>query len=117
MNTDLFSYDFKGKALTYLREALDNSNAKFKDDQLDAILSIVQDRKKLLLVQKTGWGKSMVYFIATKILRDPEYYKIHLNQENIWPGPALMISPLISLMRNQVFSGSCLLYTSPSPRD
>ena len=109
MNTDLFSYDFKGKALTYLREALDNSNAKFKDDQLDAILSIVQDRKKLLLVQKTGWGKSMVYFIATKILRDPEYYKIHLNQENIWPGPALMISPLISLMRNQVFSGSNII--------
>ncbi len=109
MSRDLFSYDFHGVALSYLRIALNNPEAEFRSGQLESILSIVQDRKKLLLVQKTGWGKSMIYFIATKILRDPEYYRIHLNQDDVNPGPALLVSPLISLMRNQIFSGSNII--------
>ena len=44
----------------------------------------------MLVVQKTGWGKSFVYFIATKLLRDGG------------SGPALLISPLLALMRNQI---------------
>ena len=106
MEPGLFSYQFETIALEHLKKALNDSNAQFKKGQLDAILNIVKDRKKLLLVQRTGWGKSMVYFIATKILRDPNYYQLHLNQENPSPGPALMISPLLSLMRNQVHYGS-----------
>ena len=109
MDESLFSYRFKEIALNYLREALKNPEAQFKEDQLDAILSIVRDRKKVLLVQKTGWGKSMVYFISSKILRDPNYYRLHLNQENKSPGPCLMISPLLSLMRNQVHYGSNII--------
>ena len=68
--------------------------------------------RELIIAQaalETGWGKSMIYFIATKILRDPEYYRIHLNQDDVNPGPALLVSPLISLMRNQIFSGSNII--------
>ena len=109
MNEGLFSYRFKEIALSHLRKALNNPEAQFKEGQLDAILSIVRDRKRVLLVQKTGWGKSMVYFISSKILRDPDYYRLHLNQENKSPGPCLMISPLLSLMRNQVHYGSNII--------
>ena len=45
---------------------------------------------RLLVVQKTGWGKSFVYFIATKLLREAGM------------GPALLVSPLLALMRNQI---------------
>jgi len=65
-------------------------NAEFRDDQEEAIIHIVENRGRLLLVQKTGWGKSNVYFIATKLLREAG------------TGPALLISPLLSLMRNQI---------------
>src|SRR5262249_52811930 len=56
----------------------------------DAIRSIVEGRGRLLVVQKTGWGKSFVYFIATKLLREAGH------------GPSLLISPLLALMRNQI---------------
>ena len=109
MSSDLFSYDFYSIAHQHLRDTLGSDKAEFKADQLEAILSIVEHRKKLLLVQRTGWGKSMVYFIATKILRDPEYYSLHLGFENKSPGTVLMISPLLSLMRNQVLEGSSII--------
>ena len=64
--------------------------AKFRDHQEEAISYIVEGRGRLLLVQKTGWGKSSVYFIATKLLREDGN------------GPALLISPLLALMRNQI---------------
>ena len=64
--------------------------AHFRDGQLEAIVATVDDRARTLLVQRTGWGKSLVYFIATKILREQGL------------GPTLLISPLLSLMRNQV---------------
>jgi ATP-dependent DNA helicase RecQ len=66
------------------------ANARLRDHQEAAISYIVEGRGRLLLVQKTGWGKSSVYFIATKLLREDGN------------GPALLISPLLALMRNQI---------------
>lgn len=76
-------------ALNLLRTALADPQAEFRPDQWESIRRIL-DRERLLLVQRTGWGKSIVYFLATKLLR------------NNGAGPALLISPLLSLMRNQL---------------
>src|SRR5712691_9436006 len=65
-------------------------NADFRAGQEEAIRHVVEGRGRLLVVQKTGWGKSFVYFIATKLLREAG------------AGPALLISPLLALMRNQI---------------
>ena len=78
------------RALELLRIGAGIPNARFRDDQEAAIRHIVEGRGKLLVVQRTGWGKSFVYFIATKLLREGG------------AGPALLISPLLSLMRNQI---------------
>jgi len=64
--------------------------ASFRPGQREAISALVDDRRRVLLVQRTGWGKSAVYFIATRLLRDAG------------AGPTLLISPLLALMRNQV---------------
>lgn len=80
----------KNKALALLREMTGNPSAEFHDGQLEAILELVNNHSQLLVVQKTGWGKSAVYFIATKLLRMQGR------------GPAIIISPLIALMRNQI---------------
>ena len=78
------------RALELLRLSTGQPDAEFREGQEAAIRHIVEGRGRLLLVQKTGWGKSFVYFIATKLLREAE------------AGPALLISPLLALMRNQV---------------
>ena len=78
------------RALELLRIGSGRTDAAFREGQEDAIRHIVDGRGRLLVVQKTGWGKSFVYFIATKILRDSGN------------GPALLISPLLALMRNQI---------------
>jgi ATP-dependent DNA helicase RecQ len=83
------SYDAR-RALELLRLGTQDNNAIFRDDQEDAIRHIVEGWGRLLVVQKTGWGKSSVYFIATKLLRKQG------------AGPALLISPLLALMRNQI---------------
>jgi ATP-dependent DNA helicase RecQ len=83
------SYDAR-RALELLRIGTQDNNANFRDDQEEAIRHVVEGRGRLLVVQKTGWGKSFVYFIATKLLREQA------------AGPALLISPLLSLMRNQI---------------
>lgn len=62
----------------------------FRPGQLEAIWHIVEGRGRLLVVQRTGWGKSFVYFIAAKLLREAGM------------GPALLVSPLLALMRNQI---------------
>jgi len=80
----------KTLGLKYLRKALDDKNAGFREGQWEAIDALVNHNKRLLVVQRTGWGKSSVYFIATRILRDRER------------GPTLIISPLLALMRNQI---------------
>ena len=82
-------YDGK-RALELLRLGSGNPDAQFREDQETAIRHVVEGRGKLLVVQKTGWGKSFVYFIATKLLREGG------------AGPTLLISPLLSLMRNQI---------------
>ena len=78
------------KALNLLRVGTGIRTAEFREGQEDAIRYIVEGRGRLLVVQKTGWGKSFVYFIATKLLREDG------------KGPALLISPLLALMRNQI---------------
>lgn len=78
------------RALELLREGSGIPDAEFREGQLDAILELVEGSRRLLVVQKTGWGKSFVYFIATKILRENG------------GGPALLVSPLLALMRNQI---------------
>lgn len=64
--------------------------AYFREGQEEAVRHVVEGRGRLLVVQKTGWGKSFVYFIATKLLREAG------------AGPSLLISPLLALMRNQI---------------
>lgn len=80
----------KDQALALLREMTDNPAAEFHEGQFQAISQLVEYQSKLLVVQKTGWGKSAVYFIATKLLRMQD------------KGPTIIISPLIALMRNQI---------------
>ena len=70
--------------------------AAFRPGQLEAIESVVDDRSRLLIVQATGWGKSVVYFIAAKLLRDRG------------AGLTLLVSPLLALMRDQVRMASRL---------
>lgn len=78
------------RALELLRLGTGLPAARFREQQELAIRHAVENRGRLLVVQKTGWGKSFVYFIATRLLREKGH------------GPALLISPLIALMRNQL---------------
>ncbi len=78
------------RALELLRLGSGNPGAQFRDGQEEAIRNLVEGRGRLLVVQRTGWGKSFVYFIATQLLREAG------------AGPALLISPLLALMRNQI---------------
>src|SRR3954462_7473178 len=77
------------EALELLR-ALAGPDAPFRDGQLEAIRDLVAERRRVLCVQRTGWGKSAVYFVATALLRRQG------------AGPTLLISPLLALMRNQI---------------
>lgn len=77
-------------ALDLLRLGTGNPSATFRPGQLEAIQSIVEHSSRLLVVQRTGWGKSFVYFIACRLLRETGR------------GPTLLISPLLALMRNQI---------------
>ncbi|MGN7611952.1 RecQ family ATP-dependent DNA helicase [Magnetococcales bacterium HHB-1] len=82
------------RAEYFLKRALNDSSAKFHKGQWEAIDAVINQRQKRLVVQRTGWGKSSVYFISTRILRAQGY------------GPTLIISPLLSLMRNQIESAA-----------
>ena len=86
----------KNMALEFLRKSLLNKNISFREGQYEAIDAVVNKRKKVLVVQKTGWGKSIVYFISTKFLRQCGY------------GLTIIISPLLALMRNQIESAKKL---------
>ncbi|MEA2127471.1 MAG: ATP-dependent helicase RecQ, partial [Solirubrobacteraceae bacterium] len=81
--------DLTTRATALLRE-LAGSEATFREHQLEAIADLVEDRARVLCVQRTGWGKSAVYFIATALLRERG------------AGPTLIVSPLLALMRNQI---------------
>ena len=86
MNID---QSFDDKATQVLRSAY-GSSAVFRPDQLEAIDMLVNERSRLLLVQRTGWGKSVVYFVSTRLMRDRT------------AGPTLIVSPLLALMRDQI---------------
>ncbi|HEX21962.1 MAG TPA: ATP-dependent DNA helicase RecQ, partial [Chromatiales bacterium] len=77
-------------AETLLRTAVGDPNAHFRPGQWEAIDALVNQRHKLMVVQRTGWGKSSVYFISTRILRDRGV------------GLTVIVSPLLALMRNQI---------------
>src|SRR5512132_2715021 len=64
--------------------------ARLREDQWTAIHALVAQRRRALVVQRTGWGKSAVYFVATALLRARG------------AGPTVLVSPLLALMRNQV---------------
>lgn len=86
----------RNHAQQLLQTALADPNAEFRDGQWEAIDTLVNHRQKLLVVQRTGWGKSSVYFISTKLFRDQGM------------GPIIIISPLLALMRNQIESAKRL---------
>lgn len=90
------SDDIHDKCLDYLHKIV-GKKTDFQSDQFEAISSCISSGSKTLLVQKTGWGKSAVYFIAAKYLRE-NYQKI-----------TVIVSPLLSLMRNQQLNAKNLL--------
>ena len=83
-----------------LRDLTANPDATFHAGQLEAIETVTKSGGRALVVQRTGWGKSAVYFIATKILRD------------VGAGPTVIVSPLLALMRNQIEAASRLGLTA-----
>ena len=83
------------RAYEVLRESY-GENAKFREGQKEAIEAVVNE-KRTLVVQKTGWGKSLVYFLATKLLKEKKRDSI-----------TLIISPLLALMNNQIDSAQRL---------
>ncbi len=80
----------RARGLQLLREALKDPGADFRTGQWEAIEALVHACARLLLVQRTGWGKSAVYFLSTRLLREQG------------AGPTLLVSPLLALMRNQI---------------
>ncbi|MEO7837634.1 MAG: RecQ family ATP-dependent DNA helicase [Acidimicrobiales bacterium] len=80
----------EAEATNLLRRLTGSPHACFRDGQLEAITALVERRERVLVVQRTGWGKSAVYFIATRLLRERG------------AGATVLISPLLALMRNQV---------------
>ena len=80
---------FRVSATAHLH-ALAGPGATFREHQLEAIRDLVELRARVLCVQRTAWGKSAVYFVATKLLRERG------------AGPTLIVSPLLALMRNQI---------------
>lgn len=80
----------QARAIELLRQSTGDSKAAFRSGQLEAIEHLLERRGPLLIVQRTGWGKSNVYFIAAKLLREQN------------AGPTLIVSPLLALMRNQI---------------
>ena len=77
------------EALELLRTAVGRANAEFREGQWEAVEALLR-REKVLVVERTGWGKSVVYFLATRLLRDRG------------AGCTLLVSPLLSLMRDQI---------------
>lgn len=76
--------------LTQHLHAMLGPDATFRDGQREAIEAVIEDGERALVVQRTGWGKSLVCWIATRVCRDGGH------------GPSLIISPLLSLMRKQI---------------
>ena len=80
----------RAEADDVLRRLVGRDDAAFRDGQWDAVQALVEHRRRVLVVQRTGWGKSAVYFVSTALRRARG------------AGPTLIVSPLIALMRDQV---------------
>ena len=81
---------FRHQAERHLQALVGTPDARLHEDQWTAIEALVANRRRALVVQRTGWGKSAVYFVATALLRADG------------AGPTVIVSPLLALMRNQV---------------
>ncbi len=73
-----------------LRTLVGRPDAEFHEGQFEAIETLVDQRRRALVVQRTGRGKSAVYFVATLLLR-------HQGA-----GPTILVSPMLALMRDQI---------------
>jgi ATP-dependent DNA helicase RecQ len=82
--------DVRREAERHLRALVGRETAELREDQWRAIEALAVDRRRSLVVQRTGWGKSAVYFVATLLLRAEG------------AGPTVIVSPLLALMRNQI---------------
>jgi ATP-dependent DNA helicase RecQ len=82
--------ELRVEAEALLRRLVGDEAAEFRDGQLESIAALVDGGGRVLVVQRTGWGKSAVYFVATALLRARG------------SGPTLIVSPLLALMRDQV---------------
>ena len=78
------------RAEAHLRALVGRDDVALREDQWSAIEALAVDRRRALVVQRTGWGKSAVYFVATLLLREHA------------AGPTVIVSPLLALMRNQI---------------
>ena len=88
--TDDVRRDARAAAEQHLTALVGREDARLRDDQWSAIEALAVDRRRALVVQRTGWGKSAVYFVATLLLRSRG------------AGPTVIVSPLLALMRNQI---------------
>lgn len=88
--TDDVRLSARADAERHLRALVGRDDAVLREDQWAAIEALAVDRRRALVVQRTGWGKSAVYFVATKLLREAG------------AGPTVIVSPLLALMRNQI---------------
>lgn len=79
-----------GQATELLRNLVGNETAQFHPGQYEAVEALVEGGRRALVVQRTGWGKSAVYFVASLLMRARG------------AGPTLIVSPLLALMRDQV---------------
>src|ERR687886_1608957 len=86
--------DVGSEALAVLRELTGRPDAVFREGQDLAVAALVERSERALVVQRTGWGKSAVYFVSTALLR------------RRGAGPTLLVSPLLALMRDQVAAAS-----------
>ncbi|EWS99648.1 ATP-dependent DNA helicase RecQ [Intrasporangium oryzae NRRL B-24470] len=82
--------DLRARATIALRRLVGRDDVDFRNGQLDAIAELVEGRRRVLVVQRTGWGKSAVYFVATALRRAEG------------AGPTVIVSPLLALMRDQI---------------
>lgn len=89
-STSTGTADLRDRATTALRRLVGRDDVELREDQWRAIDALVTGRRRALVVQRTGWGKSAVYFVATSLLRADG------------SGPTVIVSPLLALMRDQI---------------
>ncbi len=82
--------EVRARAESHLRALVGREDAELREDQWAAIEALAVNKRRALVVQRTGWGKSAVYFVATLLLREAG------------SGPTVIVSPLLALMRNQI---------------